>query len=159
MTHNEWQELLEKRNRELCMNHPEADPNVLQFITELTCCATTNEDQWEIIRSTFMAGYCYHFAHMLKHAFKRGEVCIAAPFGHCVWVDENGTAYDAEGMNFGEQVYNIPESYLGDAIKDFTHIPGEMVPPLTQKDIVGIIRKYEADNGLPKADLSYYHIE
>lgn len=131
---------------------------VLQFITDFAthCCDT--EEEYEIIRSTFRAGYCYHFAVMLKAIFKRGVVCWVAPFGHFVWVDNNGVPYDIEGVNYGDQLYNIPEWYLGDMIKDFTHIPGEVIPTVTDDDMVRIIRKYEDDRGLPHKDVKIYHI-
>ena len=38
----------------------------------------------EEIRNLFMTGYCYHFAHILKATFERGEVCMCFPFGHFV---------------------------------------------------------------------------
>lgn len=103
----------------------------------------------------FHAGYCWHFATILKNVFKRGEVCWAAPFGHFVWVDDNGVPYDVEGVNFGEQDYHIPESYLGDALKDFTHIPGE-VYNISKEQIIAIIRKYEYDNNLPYKDYTEF---
>lgn len=136
--------------------NPKVNEIVLQFITDLTCSSAETEEQYEIIRFTFKAGYCWHFAHILKNTFKRGEVCWAAPFGHIVWVDVNGVPYDAEGLNEGEQMYNIPESYLGDFIKDFIHIPGEEIPVITKDDIVGAIRKYEDDNNLPHQRVVMY---
>lgn len=154
MTQNKYKKELEDWNRRIKERVPEVDEQVLQFITDMVCHAAATEEEYEIIRSTFCAGYCYHFAHMLKHTFKRGEVCWAAPFGHFVWVDDNGIPYDVEGMNDGEQIYNIPESYLGDMIKDFTHIPGEKIPKTTEEDIIAIIRKYEDDNNLPHQDVS-----
>lgn len=145
----EWKKMCEgwnERMKEMC---PEADDTVLQFITDFTCHSASSEAEYEIIRHTFRAGYCWHFAHILKDTFKRGEVCWTAPFGHFVWVDDNGVPYDVEGVNFGEQAYNIPESYLGDKIRDFTHIPGETIPETTDKEVYEIIRKYEDDNQLP----------
>lgn len=153
-------EQMRESDREIKKSVPDADPAVLAFITDLTCCAAKDEDQYEVIRSTFRAGYCYYFAHLLKTAFGRGEVCVAAPFGHMVWVDDNGVPYDIEGVNFGEQVYNIPESYLSEeAIKDFKHIPGEEAKCTEISEVIEMIRRYEDDNNLPHQDLSYYHLE
>lgn len=151
---NDWKEQMTEWNKNAMKNVPDADPVVLQFIMDLLCHAAANEKQYEVIRSTFRAGYCYHFALMLKHTFKRGEVCWAAPFGHFVWVDTNGVPYDVEGINFGEQIYNIPESYLGDMINDFTHIPGNM-HNTTEDEIIAVIRKYEDDNDLPHKELKF----
>lgn len=150
---------LEKWNAEWKKKFPEADMQVLQFITNFVTHAASTEEEYEIIRSTFRAGYCYHFAVMLKAVFKRGEVCWAAPFGHFVWVDDNGIPYDVEGMNFGEQLYNIPESYLGGMIKEFMHVPGDKIPLVTDEDIIKIIRQYEDDNGLPHKNVELYHIK
>ena len=157
---NEFMEKMQEDDRRTKKNVPDADMSVLEFITDLTCCAAVCEDQYEIVRSTFRAGYCYYFAHLLKQAFNRGKVCLAAPFGHFVWVDENGVAYDVEGVNFGEQIYNIPESYMSEnMIKEFKHIPGEKIKATTGAEIIEMIRKYEDDKGLPHQDLSYYHLE
>lgn len=137
-------EMWDKRIKEKV---PDVDSQVLQFITDMVSCTAKNEDEYEIIRSMFRARYCWHFATILKNVFNRGEVCWAAPFGHFVWVDDNGIPYDIEGVNFGEQDYHIPERYLGDALKDFTHIPGE-INTTSNEEIVAIIRKYETDNNL-----------
>lgn len=141
------------QNCRVCQAHPDADRKVLGFITELCTHMAADEDAHEVIRSTFRAGYCWHFAHLLKATFGRGEVCWAAPFGHFVWVDENGVPYDVEGLNMGEQDYNIPERYLGGFIKDFTRIPGEACPCASKEQIIGVIRRYEDDNNLPHKDI------
>ena len=76
----------------------------------------------EEIRKLFMDGYCYHFANILKTTFDRGEVCICFPFGHFVWVDTDGTPYDAESVHTGDQKAYIPEKFLGDCIYDFNAV-------------------------------------
>lgn len=53
----------------------------------------------ETIRNLFSSGYCYHFALILQHCFKRGDVCLAYPFGYMVWRDVNGVVYGIEGVN------------------------------------------------------------
>ena len=122
------------------------DKDVLEFIdTFMSNVANVNEQ--EVLRKTFRAGYCYYFAHMLKKAFGRGKVCWAAPFGHMVWVDTDGTPYDVEGVYYGEAQWFIPESYLGDCIWDFMHVPNKTYNA-TQKDLDSIIEKYKKDNGL-----------
>lgn len=146
---------MEEQEEYTLKHEPKADKTVLRFITNLMICAAKTEDEYEIIRSTFRAGYCWHFAHILKTTFGRGKVCWAAPFGHFVWIDENGVAYDAEGVNFGDQDYNIPESYLGDSLNDFRHIPGQDYNA-SASEVEAIIRKYEDDNSLPHKEI---HLE
>lgn len=140
-----WREQLREYNNKIMEKYPDTDMTVLTFISDLMSCAAVSEESYEVIRSTFQAGYCWHFAHILKTVFGRGEVCWAAPFGHFVWVDENGVPYDAEGLNQGEQDYNIPESYMGVFIKDFKHIPGDIISNVTTDDINRMIRKYKED--------------
>lgn len=95
----------------------------------------------EEIRKLFMAGYCYHFANILKSTFNRGEVCICFPFGHFVWLDIDNTAYDAGGIHTGDQKAYIPEEFLGNCIYDFKHIPGK-VHNTSEKEIDEIWHKY-----------------
>lgn len=98
----------------------------------------------ECIRSLFRAGYCYYFAHMLKTAFLRGEVCWAAPFGHIVWVDTDGTPYDIEGLYFGEATDFVPEAYLENAVLDFKRIE-TLKHDTSESEIKEILEKYRAE--------------
>ena len=82
----------------------------------------------DAVRSFFRAGYCYYFASMLKTAFERGDLFLTFPFGHVVWRDVDGRAYDVEGPYVPEDhecEELIPVSYLGDLIYDFMHVPGK----------------------------------
>lgn len=144
-------EHLKERNRQIKDNVKDADEYVLSFITDFATHAAINENEYEIICSTFRTGYCWHFAVMLKAVFGRGCVCWAAPFGHFVWMDDNNVPYDIEGVYFGEAVYYIPESYLGDALKDFIRIPG-IGHDATKEEIMDIIHRYENDNGFTHQD-------
>ena len=122
----------------------DADEQVLYFIVDfLFHCGIDNV---ETLRYTFHSGYCLYFARMLKDAFNRGEVCWAAPFGHFVWKDENGVCYDVEGVTISEAEYFIPESYLGDAIKDFLHVRW-VGNDTSAEEIQQIISKYKEDRG------------
>lgn len=98
----------------------------------------------ECVRALFRAGYCYYFAHMLRTAFGRGTVCWAAPFGHFVWLDDDGTPYDVEGLYFGEATDFVPERYLGDAVLDFKRVPGQKYGA-SRKDLGKILKYYRAD--------------
>lgn len=62
----------------------------------------------EILRRQFTAGYCWHFAHILKATFSRGTICWAAPRAHIIWLDTNDQAYDIEGLFSSE----ITRAYL-----------------------------------------------
>lgn len=79
-----------------------ADPNErlltpIEFIGNFTS-ITPN------IRETFMQGYCYYFAVILKEAMGRGTICWACPFSHIVWKDTNDKAYDIDGEYVSDAV-------------------------------------------------------
>lgn len=94
--------------------HPKADEQVLQFVYDFRT-MQKSEAAEDAIYTQFESGYCYYFAHMLKLAFKRGEVCWAAPYGHMVWVDDDGIPYDIS------------------VVKDFRHVPGVVNNTTDQK--------------------------
>ena len=106
---------------------PDADRGILQFISEILYHGAphaTNTDSAKTIRHLFQSGYCWYFAHMLDMAFKdlNGQVCLAAPFGHFVYVC-NEVPYDISGVYKGISNEFIPESFLGDTLLDFMHVP------------------------------------
>lgn len=121
---NTWMSLIKKQ-------HLEADKDVLQFIYNFNNMQYNSSDKKksdiiiEGIYNQFANGYCYYFASILKTAFNRGEICIAAPFGHIVWVDENNVPYDICGCNDSECDFYIPVFMLGDMLKDFKHVPND----------------------------------
>ncbi len=121
--------------------YPTADTQVLQFIYKFLMHG--GEENAEVIRNQFRNGYCYYFAHMLQTAFNRGTVCIAAPIGHFVWMDENQVPYDIEGVNESDCDCYIPESFLGDMVKDFLHVPG-VEHGSTKEEINHLIQRYQA---------------
>lgn len=102
-------------------------------------------DTMQLVRSHYKNGYCWHFAHMLKDTFERGEVCWAAPRPHTVWVDTDGTPYDIEGHFYDDSVaYFIPEKYLGKFKNCFKHISNEKdsAQIMYKKDIIRVMKKY-----------------
>lgn len=120
------EEYSEAKMREDIMKwHPEANKDVIDFIVTFNWHNGKFYDLQESIRSQFRAGYCYYFALMLKDAFERGTICWCAPFGHIVWVDDDGIPYDIEGVYDGEAEYYIPISYIQEGIADFKHVPGK----------------------------------
>lgn len=108
----------------------------------------------EHLRQLYRSGYCWHFAHMLRDTFNRGTVCLAAPFSHMVWVDDNGAPYDVEGTYVGDACLFIPESYLGEYLDSFKHIPGRD----STEDVdtaIKIIKSYTADTNAPIEYVEY----
>ena len=124
-----------------------ADEAVLGFIYDFVWKKAASEEEYEMIRSLFMDGYCYYFATMLKTAFNRGEICWCAPFGHFVWVDENDVPYDVEGVSTAEAEYYIPESYIAEGIDDFKHVQGKNFGA-TKAYIGNAIEQYKKDRGI-----------
>lgn len=124
------------------------DKTVIQFINNFLNLQTHSSEDIETLRKTFMDGYCYYFAHMLKAAFDDGEVCWCAPYGHFVWVC-NDVAYDIEGVYVSDCLYYIPEKYLGEAILDFKRIPGKEFNA-SKEDIEKIIDSYLNDRNQRK---------
>lgn len=122
---------------------------VLKFIGDFAGYDKLPEYDWEVIRKKFRAGYCYYFAHMLRNAFDRGEVCWAAPFSHIVWVDTDGTPYDIEGEYKGEAFYFISEGLIelyhdlgltNTSMNEFKHIGHDYHS--TKEDLIDLMRKY-----------------
>lgn len=118
-----------------------ADETVARFIADVLLADGPRGS--ESIRTLFRAGYCYYFAHILRLAFDRGQVCWTAPYGHFVWVDDNGNPYDVEGLYVGEATHFVPEGYLGDAVNDFRHMPG-LCHGTSDEEIKRMINEYEA---------------
>lgn len=102
---------------------PNMDTAVIVFIRDFLY--SQGIDGSEVIHDVFRSGYCWHFAHILKKSFGRGKVCLAAPFGHMVWVDDNDIPYDIEGVYTGECLCFIAEEELGTKVEDFMHVPGK----------------------------------
>lgn len=127
--------------------NPDADKKVLQFIAEILYNSVPNiglDLSCEAVRFTFRAGYCYYFALMLKEAFQRGEICQTYPYSHVVWVDTDGTPYDIEGINESPCSEYIPIHYLGEAVVNFKHVPGEAFK-LSNECVESIFTKYKED--------------
>lgn len=108
------------------------------------------------IERLFRSGYCYYFAHILKDAFNRGEVCWCAPLGHIVWTDTDGVSYDIEGINNSECLEYIPIKYMGDTINDFKRTDKSF--NASKSDIIQIIKNYYEDinKTFDENDLKYY---
>lgn len=98
------------------------NPDIVRFIAEILFKPGTNP---ESTTNLFESGYCYHFAVILKDIFKDGEIMLAFPLGHIVYMDSAGFAYDISGPyepSLHDIEYFIPVSFLGSAaLVDFTH--------------------------------------
>ena len=106
-------------------------------------------EAYRLFHRHFRSGYCWHFAHLLKATFDRGEVCWCAPFGHMVWVDIDGTPYDIEGVYHGEAMYFIPEKYSVGHLDEFRHLAGMNTPvnAATKAELIAIVKQYCKDTG------------
>ena len=113
------------------------------MLMKATSNAVSADALGEGIRRHYRAGYCYSFAHMLKTAFGRGDVCWAVPFSHMVWVDDDGTPYDVEGIYEGEAVLFIPESFFGetDYFVGFRHLHDVTTSP-TADELISVVERF-----------------
>lgn len=127
------------------LRNKHANQIVLAFIADFAL-SSGNEKEMHarqaVLHQTFRHGYCYYFAHMLKMAFGRGEVCLAASEDHFVWKDEKGVKYDIDGVYTGDSTLFIPESYLGNTVNAFMHVNGVYVDT-TDQEICRIIEDYK----------------
>ena len=138
------------------MNEIEELTNQQRIVDEFIRTMITHSDFPDVIIDLFRNGYCWHFAKMLQAVFERGTVCWAAPFGHMVWVDNDNTPYDSEGIYDGEALYFIPENYLGELVDDFKHTKEAI--GVTKNDLKGIILQYCLDNKVQyyEDDINYF---
>ena len=103
--------------------------DVIGFITDMHFHQEPNgdifaNDSENTIQLLFSAGYCYHFAIILNHLFPGGTICLAAPFGHIVYVYKE-FAFDINGVSDVETHCFIPVSELSqEELNDFIHVPG-----------------------------------
>lgn len=99
------------------------DMPVIKFIADIIYHNSDKNSSDDSISNLFLNGYCYYFAVILKNAFHRGEICWHRNYGHIVWRDGNGIAYDAQGVfteAADEDILPI-ESSLEDMVVDFMH--------------------------------------
>lgn len=116
------------------------DGEVMSFINDFII--FQGKEKSEVLRTQFMCGYCYHFAKILQSVFKRGTCCICAPYGHVVWQDENGVAYDLDGVYYGDAEYLISEEFAGDLILDFVRRPN-CNHNTTKEEIEDLMKRYK----------------
>ncbi len=79
------------------------DPEVIRFIAELRFHGGDDKSNERAIHNLFTAGYCYHFAVILKNVFNRGKICLHKDHSHIVWVDDINNMnipYDIDGMYY-----------------------------------------------------------
>lgn len=114
---------------------------ILTFIYDILYHGGVNYGSMEIIHRLFADGYCYYFAKMLEDAFPGGQICIAYPFGHILYVYE-GVPYDIDGISSSEYEELIPIEFLGEAINDFRHIYQQDYK-ITKEEIDAIGKKWK----------------
>lgn len=135
------------------MNKKQQEDQIIEFINNFLY-HQNNEESAEIIRKQFRAGYCWHFANILKDTFHRGIIEWVAPFGHIVWYDTiTKKYYDIEGEYNPKTTdvhYMIPVSYLGEAVRGFMHIPndGHKEKMMKKTDLIEIVKQYCFTNNI-----------
>ena len=101
-------------------NEPQADEEVLRFIANFLFHENDkNEENMETVKGLFSEDYCWHFAHMLKTVFGRGNVYYIRSNRHFVWRDTKMTGiilYDINGVYHTHKIL-IPEDELEEEIQ------------------------------------------
>lgn len=117
---------------------------IITFIYDILYHGGDNVNNIEAIRNLFSDGYCYYFAKILQDAFPGGQICIAYPYGHIVYIYD-GVPYDIDGISSAEFEEYIPIDQLGDAINDFRHIYG-LSYNISKEEIKSIGEKWKKCN-------------
>ena len=125
--------------------NPKANQKILWFIANFIFHQNNTNNSVDVIINQFRAGYCLHFAMMLKCLFG-GEIYWAAPFGHMVYMHD-GIPYDIEGVNTSDCEHYIPIKYIEDGIKDFTRVPGDYFNA-SENFIQECMNNYKKDNNI-----------
>lgn len=114
-----------------------------KFITPQSFIDKFRNDSRDIVE-LFESGYCYYFANLLKEAFGRGKIVLAAPYPHICWMDIDGNVYDINGMiNDPEIELYIPIKYLSDTdIANFKHVLTEKINMSDISDINDLMFRY-----------------
>ena len=69
-------------------NEPQADEEVLRFIANFVFHENGKTGKgMEAVKNLFSEDYCWHFAHMLKIVFGRGQIYCTGNGHHFVWRD------------------------------------------------------------------------
>lgn len=134
------------------MEPTEQQNEVLGFLDEFTKHGIAfNKTYGDVtLYNQFMGGYCLHFALMLQGLFQRGKVCLAAPFGHMVWMDDDGTCYDYGGFYDGEAFYFIPIDMIPKSmLTDFRHVPSETPTAyISRNKCIWLMKRYCTTHGI-----------
>lgn len=105
-----------KHAKEWLAYRKHGNPEVLKFLQNFQFNLFSDQLPIGIINDLliqqFRQGYCWHFAHLLKQTFQRGDVQLCLPgWQHFVWTDEDGTSYDIDGV-FDAIEFGISDSFL-----------------------------------------------
>lgn len=83
-----------------------------KFLMKFNYFRTKWEMLWLSILGIDTAGFCYHFAMILKTTFKRGKIVWVCPKNHFAFLDDDGILYDYLGAYRYNWIYLIPEDEM-----------------------------------------------
>ena len=100
-------------------NEPQADEEVLRFIANFVFHENSkNGKGMEAIKNLFSEDYCWHFAHMLKTVFGRGQIYCTENGHHFAWRDTKTTGimlYDIIGIYHTHKIL-VPDEELEEGL-------------------------------------------
>ena len=91
---------------------PSADPIVLEYIANYISKKRYEEFIGALSNKEIVPSY--EFANNLYKMFERGTLCWACPTKRIVWVDEDSTPYDINGISMSDYTYLIPIEFIQD---------------------------------------------
>ena len=107
-------------------NEPQADEEVLRFIANFVFHENSkNGKGMEAIKNLFSEDYCWHFAHMLKTVFGRGQIYCTENGHHFAWRDTKTTGimlYDINGIYHTHKIL-VPEEELEEGLQEIKKGP------------------------------------
>lgn len=107
-------------------NEPQADEEVLRFIANFVFHENGKTGKgMESVKNLFSEDYCWHFAHMLKTVFGRGQIYCTVNEHHFVWRDTKTAGimlYDINGIYHTHKIL-VPEEELEEGLQEIKKGP------------------------------------
>ena len=109
-------------------NEPQADEEVLRFIANFVFHENGKTGKgMEAVKNLFSEDYCWHFAHMLKIVFGRGQIYCTGNEHHFVWRDTKTAGiilYDINGIYHTHKIL-VPEEELEENLQEIKKPEGD----------------------------------